>query len=77
MSDEVKFIQSGTGTPVRTVRSMQARILTFGDFGVDINGGRDDHAAVLNCIAYARESKLLIKLPGGGYLRVFPTLESE
>lgn len=77
MDDKVDFIHSGSGTPVKTIYSKQARILTFGDFGVDINGGRDDYAAVLNCITAARESRLLIKLPGCGYLRVFPRLEAE
>lgn len=75
-SGDAAFIQSGD-RPV-TTRTKQHDIFTFQDFGVDINGGQDDYAAVLNCIEAARRAKLLIKLPfGGGYLRVFPRLEPD
>jgi len=67
-SDEVSFLQSGTGAVTRTVQSKLRDVVSVKDFGAVGDGVTDDTAAIQAANAYAISAKRSLYFPAGDYL---------
>jgi hypothetical protein len=72
-SDEVSFLQAGTGAVTRTVQSKLRDVVSVKDFGAVGDGVTDDTAAIQAAIVYAQSANKILLAPAGTY-RITSTL---
>jgi len=72
-SDEVSFLQAGTGAVTMTVQSKLRDVVSVKDFGAVGDGVADDTAAIQAAIVYAQSANKILLAPAGTY-RITSTL---
>ena len=66
-SDEVNFLQAGTGAVTRTVQAKLRDVVSVKDFGAVGNGVADDTAAIQAALTHCIANKTSLFFPNGTY----------